>query len=327
MPEQQKMQFHADEIAVQKRLGLAEKVAKYGNYFIRQTMPEQHRSFFAELPFVILGMVDEHGAPWALPLFGEAGFISSSDDNCLHIAARPKLAQMLGLNFRNGEKIGMLGIQLNTRRRNRMNGVISNITAKGFDITVDQSFGNCPKYIQTRDLVWSKNESANTDFSAVEISEHIDTRSKAFIEQADTFFVASRTKTFSEDIRSGIDASHRGGKPGFIKVTGNKLCFPDFSGNKFFNTLGNIVSDGRVGLVFPNYANGDAIFATGWAEIQWNNDTINAFEGAERMIEVTIERLLYIPQFMPMTGKLIEQSPVLDATGTWGDLNRKNPSP
>ena len=49
-----------------------------------------------------------------------------------------------------GIDIGLLGIELHSRRRNRMNGVVSAIDETGFEVQVKQSFGNCPQYIQSR---------------------------------------------------------------------------------------------------------------------------------------------------------------------------------
>lgn len=323
MTQHPKSQFNNAEIAVQERVGVADMVAQYSKGFIRGAMPQQHRDFFSQLPFVILGLVDKQGYPWAMPIFGQQGFISSPSDTQLIINALPSLSQSLSLDFKPGQKIGLLGIQLSSRRRNRMNGVIASIGKDGFSINVEQSFGNCPQYIQTRELTWQTDDLVASDYRHIKAAQYIDSLSKEFIEQADTFFISSRTKNFDKDSRSGIDASHRGGRPGFVKVEGNSLYFPDFSGNMFFNTLGNIQSDNRVGLFFPDYSTGNAIFITGHASILWEGPAIDQFKGAERVIRIDALKTVNIPRFMPMRGELIELSPVLDETGSWGELPRK----
>ncbi|TBR42458.1 2Fe-2S iron-sulfur cluster binding domain-containing protein [Marinomonas agarivorans] len=323
MSNKQNSQFHSAEIAVQERLGIADMVAQYSEGFIRSAMPQQHRDFFCHLPFLIVGLVDDHGFPWALPLFGEKGFIQSPNSTRLTLAAKPLLTEALQLDFSEGQKIGVLGIQLHSRRRNRMNGVIADITDAGFSIDVEQSFGNCPQYIQTRVLEWTQQDRLQHDFADVAVESTIPAHMRTFLEQADTFFITSRTKTFDDDNRSGIDASHRGGKPGFIKTVDNTLYFPDFSGNKFFNTLGNIESDGRVGLFFPDYGTGDAYFIAGHAQILWDDPAIQSYEGAERIIKITVEKAVAVAEFMPMTGDLIDFSPVLDYTGVWQDAEAK----
>lgn len=314
--------FHDAEVSVQNRLGIAELLAKKIQGFIREAMPNQHREFFCDLPFVVLGLVDQQGFPWAMPLYGKSGFITSPSATRLQFNALPTLRNLLDLDFHEGQKVGMVGVQLHTRRRNRMNGILGNITEQGFTIDVDQSFGNCPQYIQARELEWQSDALVRQDLSDVAINKVVPAETQQFIENADTFFIASRTKEFTHDRRSGIDASHRGGKPGFVKVEDNTLYYPDFSGNKFFNTLGNIESDGRVGLFFPNYTTGDAVFITGTAEIVWDDPAIDEFEGAERLVKIAIHKSVHISQVMPMTGKLLEYSPVLQWTGTWSDLSK-----
>ncbi|AZZ92461.1 2Fe-2S iron-sulfur cluster binding domain-containing protein [Hahella sp. KA22] len=317
--------FHAAEIAVQKRLGVADQVAQYSGG-IRKAMPMQHRKFFCELPFVILGLVDQQGFPWCMPLFpgaaalsGHSGFITSPTDTRLELQALPALTHLLNLDFAPGRKVGMLGIQLHTRRRNRMNGVIGEVAATGFSIDVELSFGNCPKYIQTRELQWVKDESAALSVDSAVVVDGIAEQAKSLITQSDTFFIASRTQLMDSDPRHGVDASHRGGKPGFVKVEGDTLLFPDFSGNRFFNTLGNIESDGRVGLFFPDFSTGNVLLAAGRAEVLWDHPSLNEFEGAQRVIAVTVEKSTYLEKFMPVTGELQELSPALDGTGVWKD--------
>ncbi|WP_431689483.1 pyridoxamine 5'-phosphate oxidase family protein [Hahella sp. NBU794] len=325
MTRQENSPFHAAEIAVQKRLGVADQVAQYSGG-IRKAMPMQHREFFCELPFVILGLVDQQGFPWCMPLFpgaaalsGHSGFITSPIDTRLELQALPVLTRLLNLDFAPGRKVGMLGIQLHTRRRNRMNGVIAEVTATGFGIDVELSFGNCPKYIQTRELRWIKGESAALSVDSAAVVAGIAEQAKSLIAQSDTFFIASRSKLMDSDPRHGVDASHRGGKPGFVKVEGDTLLFPDFSGNRFFNTLGNIESDGRVGLFFPDFSTGNVLLAAGRAEVLWDHPSVNEFEGAQRIIAVTVEKSTYLDQFMPVTGELQEFSPALDGTGVWKD--------
>ena len=310
-------QFHSSEISVQERLGISELVAQYSEGFIRAEMPEQHRRFYSELPFVVMGITDHKGYPWPIPLFGEAGFIQSPNETTLQFTGLPCLIKTLALEFITGQKIGMLGIQLSTRRRNRVNGVIQTIGDESFSIQVEQSFGNCPKYIQKRVLTRVVSSQSLQHSLDKKLTTDIDANAIALIEIADTFFIASRTKYFDKDKRSGIDTSHRGGKPGFVKVENNKLKFPDFRGNGFFNTLGNIESDSRIGLFFPDFSTGNAVFVAGKARVLWDKEAIEGFNGAERIVEINIERSVYLSSFMAMTGELQEISPVLQGTSIW----------
>ena len=237
--------FHVDEIAIQAQLGVAEPIARIAQGFIRDFMPQQHRDFFAGLPFAIISLLDQQGTPWALPVVGGVGFISSPDEQHLWFNLLPEWVTPLDLMFEAGQKIGILGIQVQTRRRNRMNGVLVEITDQGFLVKVDQSFGNCPKYIQTRTLQWQTDKKPILP-TAVELQPELSATAIDLITQADTFFLASRSQTLDASMCHGLDISHRGGKPGFVKVENQHILFPDYSGNKFFNTLGNIRSDQRV---------------------------------------------------------------------------------
>jgi uncharacterized protein len=134
--------FHAGELAIQARLGLQERIDKQGRRVIRDYLPEQHQQFFAQLPYVIVGTVDVVGHPWASILVGNPGFLASTDSHTLQVSAQPLFGDPLTINLADGIDIGLLGIELHSRRRNRLNGIVTTIHADGFKIQVGQSFGN-----------------------------------------------------------------------------------------------------------------------------------------------------------------------------------------
>jgi predicted pyridoxine 5'-phosphate oxidase superfamily flavin-nucleotide-binding protein len=107
-------QFHAGERAAQARAGAAPRTAA-----IRDWMPDQHRQFFAALPFVVAATIDKDGWPIATILAGLPGFISSPDAKTLRIAALPDRDDPAAPWLKPGAPIGLLGIDLATRRRNR----------------------------------------------------------------------------------------------------------------------------------------------------------------------------------------------------------------
>ena len=142
--------FHAGERAVQARAGVDARMAELGPRVIRDFMPDQHRTFFEQLPFLITGTVDDHGQPWASVLAQPPGFIRSPDPKHLVVRAQPLPGDPMKDTLADGAPIGLLGIEPHTRRRNRMNGVLREVDASGFTVELSQSFGNCPKYIQAR---------------------------------------------------------------------------------------------------------------------------------------------------------------------------------
>src|SRR5712675_711361 len=143
--------FHAGEQTIQSLAGVRDRMERKGRAVIRGYMPEQHRTFFAALPFMVVGLADPNGHPWATTLSGLPGFMNAADGNLLVIKAWLEPGDPLHSSIRDGAPVGGLGIELSTRRRNRINGRMENcIVGEGFSIRVQQSFGNCPKYIQAR---------------------------------------------------------------------------------------------------------------------------------------------------------------------------------
>lgn len=318
--------FNQAEVAIHKKLGIAEQLHAQVSEFIRAEMPQQHRDFYQSLPMVILGLSDKAGNIWATPTFGQQGFINTPSKTQLAIDSKLLLSKSVDFDLRAGAKIGMLGIELSTRRRNRVNGVISDKTvitegASSLVFDVDQSYGNCPKYIQKHEFNLDLGKLEKLQVSKYPIQHSLSSKAVKFIENADSFYIASRSHTFSDDPRSGIDASHRGGKPGFVKVQGDRLIFPDFSGNRFFNTIGNIEDDGRVGLFFPDLTTGDGLFISGRAKVHWDKALTEQYLGAERFIEVECLQVIYAKAVIPFQSKLLERSPFLTGTGDWQATN------
>ncbi len=310
--------FHAGELAAQERAGQLERMAAIGRRVIRGEMPDQHRTFFAQLPFLLVGATDAAGRPWATMLAGAPGFAQSPDATHLRIGARPlpgdPLADVLG----EGAHVGLLGIELHTRRRNRMNGVVSEADAGGMTVAVEQSFGNCPRYIQLRDFRQAgPHEQAEPAWEG----SGLDAAAMAALRATDTLFIATSHDAAGSGPQAhtgGADVSHRGGKPGFIRVDDpHTLTFPDFNGNGFFNTIGNLVANPLGGLLVPDFADGTLLHVGGRAEVIWDGPEVAAYAGAERLVRVHVDSVLRRPGVLPLRWAFRELSPVLEATGSW----------
>ncbi|MGD9805083.1 MAG: pyridoxamine 5'-phosphate oxidase family protein [Hyphomicrobiaceae bacterium] len=280
--------WHSGEIALQETIGSAERLRVVGLRVMRDHMPDQHRAFFAQLPFAILGSVDKAGAPWATIVTGMPGFLKSPDPRTLSIGLRTDASDPVAEGLAAGQAIGLLGIELSTRRRNRVNGLITTSNNDGLTIAVEQSFGNCPQYIRLRDFAVA--DGSQQCSGNLEEFKTLDGRPRQIVENADTFFVATYA-----DLPGGrrqVDASHRGGRIGFVRIANDgTLTIPDYSGNRFFNTLGNIVVSGRAGMLFIDFVNGDVLQLSGTAEVLLDNPDLPSFTGAERLWRVTPTRL------------------------------------
>lgn len=280
-------------------------------------MPDQHRVFFAGLNYVFVGSTDREGWPTASVLFGARGFISSPDPRRLRISARPQPFDPLGENLSLGARFGVLGIDLTTRRRNRVNGTVVVIDDDGFELTVNQSFGNCRQYIQVRDI--HPNQGGVSAQQEVEKDfESLDAEAEELLLRSDTFFVASCAPGRDGSSSYDCDVSHRGGKPGFIEIGRNHITIPDFAGNSFFNTIGNFLLNPKAGLIFTDFVTGDVVLLWGTVEMLWENERIEAFKGAKFSWRLHVTRGRKIrAAAVPLIGAMREYSPNTVLTGTW----------
>ncbi|WP_394779909.1 pyridoxamine 5'-phosphate oxidase family protein, partial [Undibacterium sp.] len=280
----------------------------------RDYMPDQHREFYAQLPFVVLGAVDKAGDVWATLRAGQPGFMHSPIPQRLSLALAREPHDPADAGMEDGDGIGMLGIELHTRRRNRLNGIVRRNGNSAFQIEATQAYGNCPQYIQLRQYGF-------TDTQPGEVTElpALDERARAIIAAADSFYVASYVE---RDGMRQVDASHRGGKPGFVRIgEDGTLTIPDFSGNLFFNTLGNFLLNPRAGLVFVDFRNGDLLQMSGRTEVVLNTPEVAAFMGADRMWRFKPQRVIHRRAALPLRWIDDEHgaSPNALITGNWED--------
>ena len=281
--------WHPGEIALQRRVGAAARMAEIGPRVIRDHLVEQHALFYPLLPFVVLGTVDSDGLPWATLRAGPPGFLQVPDPQHLAVAAQPEPDDPAEAGLHHGAAVGLLGIELETRRRNRLNGTVERAGEGGFTLAVEQSFGNCPRYITPRPATFS---AATHDAPAASVvSDRLDGRARALLASTATLFVASYTAPAGH---RQVDVSHRGGPAGFVRVADDgTLTVPDYAGNRFFNTLGNLLANPRAGIAVPDFSTGDLLQITGRTELVLDSPEIAAFEGAERLWRLVPERVVF----------------------------------
>jgi predicted pyridoxine 5'-phosphate oxidase superfamily flavin-nucleotide-binding protein len=252
--------FHAGELEAQRLAGAAPAAAP-----IRGAMPEQHRAFFPLLRFVCLAVPDAEGWPLATLVTGAPGFASSPAPDRLQVAAMPAPDDPVRAHLKAGTPAGLLGIDLGTRRRNRLNGIVAQAASDGFAVDVLQSFGNCPRYIQLRQLL----PVVRRPGPAVNFDAALPARARELLASSSTLFVASASGKEVQGAAAGLDISHRGGPPGFARLEGSVLTVPDYNGNRYFNTLGNFIAEPRAAIVLADFASGDLLQLQGIVEIDW----------------------------------------------------------
>ena len=309
--------FHAGELAIQQRLGVREQMAGAGAAGVRDFMPEQHRRFFSELPLFFIGALDAAGQPWATLLVNDAGFISTPDARTLHIAGGMLAGDPLQGQLRAGDHVGGLGLVPATRRRNRVNGVITAVDDGGLRVAVSQSFGNCPQYIQDR----APTPAAAAPTAQVLRAAALSAQDRELIARADTFFIASAN--LDAVAGAGVDVSHRGGRPGFVRVDDERtLTSPEFVGNFFFNTMGNLLGHPRAGLLFIDFERGDMLHVAVEAEIIWDGPQLRAFAGAEQLLRFHVRAVVRNVGALPFRWSAPKPAAQVARTGIWDEADR-----
>lgn len=316
--------FHKGELIVQDRVGVRARVDGIARRAgIRDYMPDQHRLFFAERPFLLVGAVDAAGQPWPTILVRQPGFITTPNEQTMHIAATPPPHSPLHGQLHVGTFLGTLGIQFTTGRRNRANGVITELSDQDMNLAVHQSYGNCHKYIQAREpsLVYEPGPAAALPEASRLTSEDIN-----LLRHADTFFIATAYFNGHDKLSQGADVSHRGGRPGFIRIDDDRtLTVPDFTGNFLFNTIGNLMCNPRVGLLFIDFESTDLLYVAGEARIIWDGPDVAAFTGAQRLLQFRLNTIRRVSNALPIRWSPVRYSENLASTGIWkeADANKE----
>jgi len=291
--------FHSGELEVQERAGVRDQAAKIGSG-IHAEIPVAAYDFLRARRFVVVASMDPAGAMWVSLLAGKPGFLEPVDVRTLRIHAWPLDGDPLGEGLLDGEDVGLVAIDLADRKRFRLNGRVATREG-GFDVVLREVFGNCPKYIQAR---VPENPDAAVTTPIATATTRLDERQRRWVSTADTFFIGSR---YAE---RGADASHRGGTPGFVRVVdASRLSWPDYAGNRMFQTLGNLARDRNAGLLFIDFDVGATLQLCGRARIDWDEERIRGVAGAERIVDFEIDRVVEIGRRADLRYRLVGRSP------------------
>ncbi|MDH3977253.1 MAG: pyridoxamine 5'-phosphate oxidase family protein [Gammaproteobacteria bacterium] len=261
--------FHPGEQAVQITSGVRDEAEARGLKMLTARLVDAQREFFAQLSFVIVARVDQHGQPRAELITGQPGFIQATVDGQVRIERGEAGHNTALASVVPGSQLGLLGIEFARRRRNRINGTVTEVSDQHVSLSIDQGYGNCPKYITKR--AWD--ETQFTGVYRAQVADHVSPAVADIIARTDTFFIASSSgpATQDSDIQAaawGADISHRGGEPGFLQLQNDMLLFDDYPGNNLFNTLGNLRLHPPCGIIILDFTTGDIVQLDGKAELQ-----------------------------------------------------------
>lgn len=304
--------FHQGERFVQWLLKSPAKIDAWARVALRDELISEHQLFFRELPHLIVAARDNQGRPWCSILSGEPGFATAKEQRRLRVEAQPRPGDPLHGALLATTSVGLLGIELHSRRRNRLNGQILSSDDTSFEVAVGQSYGNCPKYIVRR--AW-RPEKEDVGQAAAHFSS-LSPSAVALLEQSDTFFIATGFRPPGANGVDQLDASHRGGAPGLIRVEdGTSLSFPDYSGNNLYNTLGNLVKDPRAGLLVIDFQTGGLLHLQGEIEIDWLAQDPGAKPPVKRRLRFCLKSGVWRERALPLRfAKIPSAAPVGGAT-------------
>ena len=120
----------------------------------------------------------------------------------------------------------------------------------------------------------------------VTVHAEFDDEDRAFIGKAAQFFLATA------DAEGRPDCSYKGGMSGFVRILdATTLAFPDYDGNGMFRSLGNIVVNPSVGMLFIDFQEGDRMRVNGTAEVRTDDPLLTEFPGAKSIVRVQAEKI------------------------------------
>lgn len=263
--------FHEGQIAVQKITG-EEEIAKMRIPMVQTSLHPRSIPFIEHQVLAFPGSEDTSGNLWLSLLVGERGFIQVPSLQEIKFDLSKVTSNREDIFFRNIKTkptVGLLFHEAARRARYRAWGIARQ---EGDQLSFDIRLGypSCPKHIQRETIelpetqtTLSPEYSDGTDLGLPE---------KEWISNAHTFFMATQTK------KGDIEASHRGGDPGFIEILEDGLLrVPDYLGNSMFSSLGNIYQNPKAALLFVDYKKGATLQLTGKAELQFDQNSAEDF--------------------------------------------------
>jgi hypothetical protein len=275
--------FHDGELLVQQRAGVSADAARLAGMLAPPEPGGRWSAFFAERRFAALTARGADQRLWVVPLLGPAGFLQGQGA-ALAVNTGPHPAGPLA-SLPAGQDVGLIAVEFSTARRMRLNGRLTGVGRAGLLIEADQVFGNCPAHIHKRSLTVAADAAAQTP--AGEVAVELSTAQRALIERADTFFLGTVHP------ERGADASHKGGRPGFVRVEAGELWWPDFAGNNMFNSLGNLTVNDEAALLFLDFTGGQALHLSGHAGLEWvRPGSPGDDDGTGRRVRFRVDRIL-----------------------------------
>lgn len=284
-------------------------------------------------PLIAIGTLDKQGRPWTTLWGGEKGISQPVAQGILGIRSQvvrqydPVVEELVGKEGDGtvvraeglGRMVSGLTIDLETRKRTKFYGRMiagalsmredeatdsqQHIAEVQLVLKIEQSLGNCPKYLNKKHI-----ELAESSPELVSDSPHLPQPALDLLSKADLFFLSSANND------QDMDTNHRGGPAGFVRVvsndsTGAVLCYPEYSGNRLYQTLGNLKVNPVVGICVPDFFTGDMLYLTGTTEILIGTDAAKVLPRSNLAVKITITAARFVATALHFRGVPGESSP------------------
>ncbi|GAB7363445.1 hypothetical protein MBLNU230_g3719t1 [Neophaeotheca triangularis] len=325
----QDLPWHEGETAVKRALRVSEDI----NPTIPGLSP-QLANHLQIVPLLAVGTLDKEGRPWTTIWGGESGFARPLAPAIIGIRTPvpgqhdPVVEELVGKEATGeivreegtGRMVSGLTIDLETRKRVKLFGrmVAGALGTKANDdeanqappipeiqlvLRIEQSLGNCPKYLNSKHITPSPSNptlisnSPQLPLDAIDLLAH-----------ADLFFISSTNSAHD------MDTNHRGGPAGFLRLASNNpsgaiLLYPEYSGNRLYQTLGNLTTTPLAGLCIPDFRNGNLLTLTGRTRIFYPPEAATQIPHSTLAVEITVTHARFIQTALPFRGRPGDPSP------------------
>jgi predicted pyridoxine 5'-phosphate oxidase superfamily flavin-nucleotide-binding protein len=295
-------QYHEGELAIQSAAGEVEAAARIGRA-VGRSVVSGAVAFIESLSVAVVASVDGDGQPWCSMLIGprRSFLVPEPGIVALQRQAQASVVDPLWDHLRRDRRIGLLFIDPGTRRRYRVNGRVRDPEANPLIVEVAEAYPNCPKYVQRRHLRVVPPASVAQD--RVAVGRELTRPQQQLLARTDTLFMASANP------RGELDASHRGGAPGFVAVLDERrLWIPDYAGNNMFNTMGNLHLEPRAGLLVFDFVQSEILQLAGTVAFDLAADP-RATGGTGRAWMLTLDSWRQASLGARLQQELLEYSP------------------
>lgn len=295
------------------------------NSFLSPRAAQQIQRF----PLMALGTLDEQDRPWCTIWGGEAPFAQPVGKSVIGIRTMvdskyDPVVQAIYQGRDDGEvikeegqgrMISGLSIHLEERNRVKLFGrmVAAALSGMGEEesgvgqvqlvVKIEQSLGNCPKYLNCKRI-----SSMVPEPKLIHEGVKLSVAGVELLAKADMFFISSM------HAHEDMDLNHRGGPPGFVRIESNEdagavLVWPEYSGNNLYQTLGNLQTDPKAGLVVPNCETGDVLYLTGETEVIVGKEASKILSHSSLAVRFKVKGGRFVEKGLPFRGETTERSP------------------